>query len=170
MSPCHCVTVTGAEQNKDGIWNIFGGKLDWGPEAIVRDDPNFHGKGNPSSGMHLSLAWRPLAPNIRLRLSWPIFSVLYPLTSADPPPGPLCNPGDLFHTAPNMAHAEGSHLFCSLTPLRSSGCSPVPAGDFFHAAPNVDHSQDFVRKDICEWLQWLRAEVGYDGWRLDFAR
>jgi hypothetical protein len=29
---------------------VFGGKLDWGPEAIVRDDPNFQGHGNPSSG------------------------------------------------------------------------------------------------------------------------
>lgn len=44
------------------------------------------------------------------------------------------------------------------------------SGDIFHAAPNIDHSQDFVRKDIKEWLKWLRAEVGYDGWRLDFAR
>ncbi|KAK6139275.1 hypothetical protein DH2020_026980 [Rehmannia glutinosa] len=30
------------------------------------------------------------------------------------------------------------------------------SGDNFHAAPNIDHSQDFVRKDIKEWLRWLR--------------
>ncbi|KAH7435067.1 hypothetical protein KP509_06G047800 [Ceratopteris richardii] len=76
----------------NGVWNVFGGKLAWGPEAIVRDDPNFQGKGNPSSG------------------------------------------------------------------------------DIFHAAPNIDHSQDFVRRDIIEWMQWLRTEIGYDGWRLDFVR
>ena len=29
---------------------MFGGKLAWGPDAIVRDDPNFHGRGNISSG------------------------------------------------------------------------------------------------------------------------
>lgn len=81
-----------SKQSPDGTWNIFGGKLAWGPDAIVRDDPNFHGRGNLSSG------------------------------------------------------------------------------DFFHAAPNVDHSQEFVRKDIKEWLRWLRTEVGYDGWRLDFVR
>ncbi|MCO5584846.1 hypothetical protein L7F22_038778 [Adiantum nelumboides] len=75
-----------------GVWNVFGGKLAWGPEAIVRDDPNFQGKGNPSNG------------------------------------------------------------------------------DFFHAAPNIDHSQDFVQRDIKEWLRWLRIDIGYDGWRLDFVR
>ncbi|KAJ7565715.1 hypothetical protein O6H91_02G072300 [Diphasiastrum complanatum] len=80
------------KQSPNGIWNVFGGKLAWGPEAIVRDDPNFQGRGNPSSG------------------------------------------------------------------------------DIFHAAPNIDHSQEFVRHDIKEWLNWLRTEIGYDGWRLDFVR
>ena len=43
-------------------------------------------------------------------------------------------------------------------------------GDFFHAAPNVDHTQRFVREGICEWLNWLRTDIGIDGYRLDFAR
>ncbi|KAH7532721.1 hypothetical protein FEM48_Zijuj04G0052300 [Ziziphus jujuba var. spinosa] len=80
------------KQSPNGVWNIFGGKLAWGPEAIVCDDPNFQGRGNPSSG------------------------------------------------------------------------------DIFHAAPNIDHSQDFVRRDIKEWLNWLRNYIGFDGWRLDFVR
>ncbi|CAI9109831.1 OLC1v1009741C2 [Oldenlandia corymbosa var. corymbosa] len=80
------------KQSPNGVWNIFGGKLAWGPEAIVCDDPNFQGRGNPSSG------------------------------------------------------------------------------DIFHAAPNIDHSQDFVRRDIREWLNWLRNDIGFDGWRLDFVR
>ncbi|OMP07813.1 hypothetical protein COLO4_07022 [Corchorus olitorius] len=80
------------KQSPNGVWNIFGGKLSWGPEAIVCDDPNFQGLGNPSSG------------------------------------------------------------------------------DIFHAAPNIDHSQDFVRRDIKEWLNWLRNDIGFDGWRLDFVR
>ncbi|CAN0924152.1 Alpha-amylase 3, chloroplastic [Linum grandiflorum] len=79
-------------QNKNGIWNIFGGRLSWDDRAVVADDPHFQGRGNKSSG------------------------------------------------------------------------------DNFHAAPNIDHSQDFVRKDIKEWMGWLREEIGYDGWRLDFVR
>ncbi|KAK8659257.1 hypothetical protein V6N13_029465 [Hibiscus sabdariffa] len=79
-------------KNQNGIWNIFGGRLNWDDRAVVCDDPHFQGRGNKSSG------------------------------------------------------------------------------DSFHAAPNIDHSQDFVRKDIKEWLGWLRQEIGYDGWRLDFVR
>ncbi|XVF43058.1 hypothetical protein PTKIN_Ptkin02bG0010400 [Pterospermum kingtungense] len=79
-------------QNQNGVWNIFGGRLNWDAQAVVGDDPHFQGRGNKSSG------------------------------------------------------------------------------DNFHAAPNIDHSQEFVRKDLKEWLCWLREEIGYDGWRLDFVR
>ncbi|GAV87630.1 Alpha-amylase domain-containing protein/Alpha-amyl_C2 domain-containing protein [Cephalotus follicularis] len=79
-------------QNQNGIWNIFGGRLNWDDRAVVADDPHFQGRGNKSSG------------------------------------------------------------------------------DSFHAAPNIDHSQEFVRKDLKEWLHWLRNDIGYDGWRLDFVR
>ncbi|KAG9140183.1 hypothetical protein Leryth_015799 [Lithospermum erythrorhizon] len=79
-------------QNQNGVWNMFGGKLNWDDRAIVSDDPHFQGRGNKSSG------------------------------------------------------------------------------DNFHAAPNIDHSQEFVRRDIKDWLRWLRKDIGYDGWRLDFVR
>ncbi|XP_077245278.1 alpha-amylase-like 3 [Tasmannia lanceolata] len=79
-------------QNQNGVWNIFGGRLNWDDRAVVADDPHFQGRGNKSSG------------------------------------------------------------------------------DNFHAAPNIDHSQDFVRNDLKKWLCWLREEIGYDGWRLDFVR
>ncbi|XP_058194810.1 alpha-amylase 3, chloroplastic isoform X3 [Rhododendron vialii] len=79
-------------RNQNGVWNIFGGLLNWDDRAVVADDPHFQGRGNKSSG------------------------------------------------------------------------------DNFHAAPNIDHSQEFVRKDLKEWLLWLRKEIGYDGWRLDFVR
>jgi len=70
-----------------------------------------------------------------------------------------------FVIAPEISIAAS---VCSLIRLLMKHV-PAP-GDFFHAAPNIDHSQDFVRKDIIEWMQWLRTDFGFDGWRLDFVR
>ena len=46
------------EQNEDGVWNQYsddvpnhpGRRIDWGPEAIVGDDPNFEGEGHEDQG------------------------------------------------------------------------------------------------------------------------
>ncbi len=38
-------------------------------------------------------------------------------------------------------------------------------GDEFAAAPNIDHMQDYVRKDLTDWMEWLRDDIGFDGWR-----
>ncbi|KAL6511911.1 putative alpha-amylase 2 [Orobanche gracilis] len=43
-------------------------------------------------------------------------------------------------------------------------------GDNFHGVPNIDHTQHFVRKDITDWLLWLRNTVGFQDFRFDFAR
>jgi len=37
-------------QDERGIWNKFGGKMDWDSRAICGDDQNFGGRGGPSSG------------------------------------------------------------------------------------------------------------------------
>ena len=75
------------KQDKNGIWNVFGGKMAWDAKAIVVNDRKFKGKGNRATG------------------------------------------------------------------------------DEFAAAPNIDHMQDYVRKDLTEWLEWLRDDIGFDGWR-----
>ena len=75
------------KQDKNGIWNVFGGKMAWDAEAIVVNDRKFKGRGHRATG------------------------------------------------------------------------------DEFAAAPNIDHMQDYVRKDLVEWLQWLRSDIGFDGWR-----
>uniref|UniRef100_A0A0C9RI29 Alpha-amylase n=1 Tax=Wollemia nobilis TaxID=56998 RepID=A0A0C9RI29_9CONI len=43
-------------------------------------------------------------------------------------------------------------------------------GDNFHGVPNIDHTQDFVKKDIKDWLRWLRKSVGFQDFRFDFAK
>ena len=78
-------------QDKNGIWNVFGGKMAWDAKAIVVNDRKFKGKGNRATG------------------------------------------------------------------------------DEFAAAPNIDHKQDYVRKDLTEWLEWLRDDIGFDGWRYELS-
>uniref|UniRef100_A0A1D1ZBR2 Alpha-amylase n=1 Tax=Anthurium amnicola TaxID=1678845 RepID=A0A1D1ZBR2_9ARAE len=52
----------------------------------------------------------------------------------------------------------------------SGGRGNQSTGDNFHGVPNIDHMQSFVRKDIIEWLRWLRKSVGFLDFRFDFAK
>jgi len=50
-----------------------------------------------------------------------------------------------------------ANLICIIYNLFAmQGRGNKSSGDNFHAAPNIDHSQEFVRKDLKEWLLWLR--------------
>jgi hypothetical protein len=42
-------------------------------------------------------------------------------------------------------------------------------GEDYTAAPNIDHTQEFVRRDIIQWLKLLRS-IGFDGFRFDFVK
>lgn len=43
-------------------------------------------------------------------------------------------------------------------------------GKPFHAARDIDHTKEYVRRSIEKWMKWLRTDIGYDGWRYDYAR
>ncbi|XP_022840291.1 Glycosyl hydrolase, family 13, catalytic domain, partial [Ostreococcus tauri] len=43
-------------------------------------------------------------------------------------------------------------------------------GEDYLPAPNIDHTQEFVRRDLTQWLEWLRSDVGFRGWRFDFVK
>ena len=51
---------------------------------------------------------------------------------------------------------------------RFGGTGNASPFKLFHGAPNIDHSQHFVRKDLLEWMQWMRDDIGFDGFRFDF--
>ena len=34
-----------SQQDSQGVWNQYGGRMDWDARAIVRDDTNFGGRG-----------------------------------------------------------------------------------------------------------------------------
>ena len=58
---------------------------------------------------------------------------------------------------------------CSNNP-QFAGRGGRKEGDDFTAAPNIDHSQAFVRRDLADWLAWLRRDVGFDSLRFDFTK
>lgn len=43
-------------------------------------------------------------------------------------------------------------------------------GDDFWGAPDLDHTNPHLREALVHWLQHLRDNIGYRGWRFDFAK
>ncbi|CAI5467854.1 unnamed protein product [Closterium sp. Yama58-4] len=44
------------------------------------------------------------------------------------------------------------------------------SGSVFEGVSNIDHSQQFVRRDLTAWLTWLQTDVGFSGFRFDYAK
>ena len=65
--------------------------------------------------------------------------------------------------------AWDNSAICSNNPSYG-GTGGYKAQEDYPAAPNLDHSQEKVRKDIIEWMRWLRNSIGFDGWRFDFVK
>lgn len=43
-------------------------------------------------------------------------------------------------------------------------------GDDFWGAPDLDHTNPHLREALVHWMQHLRDNIGYRGWRFDFAK
>jgi len=50
----------------------------------------------------------------------------------------------------------------------AKGAPDTGAG--FNAGRDIDHTKAYVRKSIIDWMNWLRHDIGYDGWRFDYVK
>ncbi|KAI8471662.1 MAG: alpha-amylase [Monoraphidium minutum] len=51
-----------------------------------------------------------------------------------------------------------------------NGQGNADTGADYPAAPDLDHKNPQLRAALAEWLAWLQADLGFGGWRLDFAK
>ncbi|XP_019156826.1 PREDICTED: alpha-amylase-like [Ipomoea nil] len=50
------------------------------------------------------------------------------------------------------------------------GTGNPDTGDPWGDAPDIDHRSPRVQREISEWMNWLKSDVGFDGWRFDYVK
>ncbi|CAH9078022.1 unnamed protein product [Cuscuta epithymum] len=50
------------------------------------------------------------------------------------------------------------------------GTGNPDTGEPWGDAPDIDHRSVKVQTEISDWMNWLKSEVGFEGWRFDFVK
>ncbi|TMW96272.1 hypothetical protein EJD97_007641 [Solanum chilense] len=74
--------------------------------------------------------------------------------------------GGIYNRYDGIPMSWDEHAITSCT----GGRGNKSTGDNFNGVPNIDHTQSFVRKDLIDWMRWLRSSVGFQDFRFDFAK
>nr|ACU18643.1 unknown [Glycine max] len=64
----------------------------------------------------------------------------------------------------------GPSFICKDDNTYSDGTGNLDSGEPYDPAPDIDHLNPQVQRELSEWMNWLKTEIGFDGWRFDYVK